>query len=424
MTEMTKEYREHMEQVLQETFRDEVVEKPFLEALEAKNYPRFYALLKRLDEPMPLSVCQAALDATCQAFTRAVDHGPLAWEKLQQLAFEAARGGRWEHLTALLERGAQVDIGNQPLTSPLVGAVWGGSMKCLEVLLNWPGVTPFYPGELLDEWARGGMGDIMLDFCLQTIADKWMPDQYSPFDPLPIPQELKLEHAVGAENWPLALRMGREGRVTAEDFQTVIQKWPQLAADKNFLPVASAILAQQPELAEDDRTADWLVMAALESQPDAPDLLRPIREALGRRAQIVLNETFRTVLDAQSEGEWSWKEVLERWEERLGHRPRPVLDRNDLPFAPKRFQEITWILQHCPVIGEPPANRPSSLARWLRWKGSVEAFRAALEPGGALEGENLNRLLNEIPTGTEASAEDRAKRAALLARMTCKEVSP
>ena len=41
MMEMTKEYREHMEQVLQETFRDEVVEKPFLEALDAKNYPRF-----------------------------------------------------------------------------------------------------------------------------------------------------------------------------------------------------------------------------------------------------------------------------------------------------------------------------------------------------------------------------------------------
>lgn len=422
MTEMTKEYRERMEQVLQETFRDEVVEKPFLEALEAKNYPRFYALLKRLDEPMPLSVCVAALDGTCQAFTRAVDHGPLAWEKLQQLAFEAARRGRWEHLTALLERGVQIDTGNRPVTSPLVGAVWVRSMKCLEVLLEWPGVTPFYPGELLDEWARGGMGDIMLDFCLQTIAAKWMPDQYSPFEPLPLPPELKLEHAVGAENWPLAQRMVREERVTVEDFQTVIPKWPQLVAGKNFLPMASAILAQQPELAEDDRTADWLVMAALESQPDDPDLLRPIREALGRREQIVLNEAFRTILDAQTEGKWSWKEVLERWEERLGHRPRPVLDRNNLFSIPKDLHEAAWILQRCPVVGEPPADRPSPLARWLRRNGSMELFRAALEPGGMLEGERLDLLLSEIPTGAEASAEDRAKRAALLAWMTCKEV--
>ena len=418
MTEITKEYREHMERVLEETFRDEVVEKPFLEALEAKNYPRFYALLKRLDEPMPLSVCQAALDATCQAFTRAVDHGPLAWEKLQQLAFEAARGGRWEHLTALLERGVQIDTGNRPVTSPLVGAVWGGSMKCLEVLLDWPGVTPFYPGELLEEWARGDMGNTLLDFCLRTIAARWMPVEYSPLAPLPIPAELKLEYAVEAENWPLALRMVGEGRVTAEDFQTVIQKWPQLAWEKDFLPVASAILAQQPELAERDQTADWLVMAALGSQPDDSSPLCPALGALSRREQVVLEESFHTVLENKMGGHLSWKELLERWEERLGDFPRPVLDRNHLISLPKDLTEAAWILQHCPVVGEPPADCPSPLARWLRWKGSVEMFRTALEPGGALEGEPLHRLLDEIPTGEDATAEDRAKRALLLARMT------
>lgn len=418
MLEMTKEYQEHMTQVLNETFRDQVIEAPFLEALESKNYPRFYALLKRLDDPMPYSVCEAALDATCQAFSRALDHNPVAWKNLQQLAYEAARLNRPKHLAVLLERGVQINTESLPVTSPLIGALWGRSLTCLNLLLEQPELKPFYPPELLTEWAGGGMGDTMLDFCLQAIAARLMPDQYYPTTPLPLPPELKLEHAVGAENWSLALRLLREERVTAEDFRGVIEKWPQLAGCPDFLPAAFAILAQRPELAEDELTAGWLALAALGLPSDDSGGLQAILGALGGREQIVLNGTFETMLRSQSEPSGSWEELLERWEARLGSRLRPVLDRNDLPDLPQDPGRAASLLRRCSVVGKPPADQPSSLARWLQQKGSLEMFRAALEPGGVLEGERLELLLHEIPTGTEASAEDRVKRAVLLARMT------
>ena len=409
-------YYAHMEKSIHDSLQEEFLGEALKKILEERNYPRYYAMLRRLDEPVPLNACIAALDCTYRAFIRTLDHSCLDQRQMQILAYHAAKSNRPEHLKLLLERGATPDDqGNCSMASPLEGAVEGRSLRCVDLLLEHLGEEPRFTHDLLLQWTMAENGDTMLDFCLQSIAQKWMPEQYNFLAPLPVPPGLELDWVLWAGNWHLAERMFRELPEGKEVFRKLILFWSDLLTQPDFFPVAAAVLKQYPDLLEDQDVTEWLALAILLPEDGAPAALLPFLEILHQREYIALNGIFHTlymgVLKAPG-----WQVLLERWERRLGKGLQPVLDRRfNLPRC-QSADEMKAILERCTAVGEFPADGASSMARYLV-QHSPAVLRAALAPGGILEGEDLRQLRETIPSGADATAEDRAKRAILLAHI-------
>lgn len=389
------------------------------EAVTVRNYPQIYAALKQLEEPPSFVLCEEALKCTANTFSRILERSQLEEHELVWLMGKAALHNRAEHLKLLMERAAGVPWWNEEPTSPLDYAVVGRSLKCVELLVAQPDMEVHFSNRLLEEWAQLETGDTMLDFCLTTIAQKAIPDCAYPFGPVPLPPGLQLCTVVQKENWALAERMCREGDLVLWDTCWAFAECnlPRPVLHRMLLALAQ----EHPLWAKQDWFATLVALAVLLPEAGIPEELEPLVKGLRRKKRVELDETAMQHVVSNSakwmDGPWiGWIKFLDRWQQRLGLRPVPILHR----YAQVQWsapEELDAILSRCKI--GPPYNDEivSNLARSIFIHGTPHQVMRELRTGGALNGENFQSMLQICNTELEDTAATRAKRAALMAHM-------
>lgn len=404
-----------------------------------------YAMLRRMDDPLPFDwvnwndwsygdMGRSALLCSLRAFGALLKQSELNEGQLAHLLVGAAELDRPDHLMLVLER-LRAEGGNvkhiicEPKgmefgaisADALAAAVENRSLRCVRRLLQAPEAEPVWSPRLLELWAQGNKGDEKLDRCLRAVARVWMPDRLARGGPLPLVPGLELGHALEQQNPTLALRIIETRGVELPEAQRVLDEYGGILARREFHGLLSQLLTAWPQLLRRRLPTSVLVLAALLPQEGPAPELEPWLRRLRRRKWVALEATMdRFFFQYQQDPEqWNlnWLWLLERWQQRLGERPAPALLRN-VPvynYNNEEFRE-NWpvFLKFCQIWGAIPKDKASPLARQLVQCGTVRQVREALEPGGALEGENLGCLLRDCTWGS--STEDRAKRAILLAK--------
>ena len=389
------------------------------EAVTARNYPRIYAALKQLEEPPSLALCEEALECTANTFSRILEHRQLNRVELVWLMGKAALYNRPEHLKLLLERSDGIPWWKEEPMSPLDYALAGRSLKCVELLVAQPGMEVRFSHRLLEEWTQLETGDTMLDFCLTTIAQKAMPDCAYPFGPVPLPPGLQLHAVVQKENWALAERMCREGDLVLWDTRWAFTEcgMPRPVLHRMLLALAQ----RHPLWAKQDWFASLVALAAVLSEDGIPGELETLVKGLRRKRRVELDGTViqRVVsgLVMWMDRPWNgWVEFLDRWQQRLGPRPVPLLQRY-ASISWSAPEELDAILSGC-SIGPPYTDDiVSNLAQAILTRGTPRQVMRELRKGGALDGENFQSMLHICSSQLEDNAATRAKRAALMAHM-------
>lgn len=412
------------------------------EEIQKRRSRTVYTMLQEMEDPLPFDwvywndwacgqVGKNALGCSLRAFQALMKQSQLDQGQLAHLLVWAVELDRPDHLMLVLERlraaGSDVkhiicepegmELGAVPADA-LAAAVENRSLRCVRRLLQAPEAEPVWSPRLLELWAQGNKGDEKLDRCLRAVARAWMPDRLTRGGPLPLVPGLELCHALEQQNPTLALRIIETRGVELPQAQRVLDAYGGILARREFHGLLSQLLTAWPQLLRRRKPALVLVMAALLPQEGPSPELEPWLRRLRRRKHLALEpimEWFFFQYQKDSE-EWhlNWRMLLERWKERLGERPAPALLRN-VPVCGLEFRE-TWpvLVRHCQIRGAVPKGGASFLARQLVQCCTVRQVREALEPGGALEGEDLGFLLRECMWGP--FPEDRAKRAILLAK--------
>ena len=415
------------------------------EEIQKRRSRTVYTMLQEMDDPLPFDwvywndwacgqVGKNALGCSLRAFQALMKQSQLDQGQLAHLLVWAVELDRPDHLMLVLERlraaGSDVkhiicepegmELGAVPADA-LAAAVENRSLRCVRRLLQAPEAEPVWSPRLLELWAQGDKGDEKLDRCLRAVARAWMPDRLARGGPLPLVPGLELCHALEQQNPTLALRIIETRGVELPQAQRVLDEYGGILARPEFHRVLARLLTAWPQLLRRRKPALVLVMAALLPQEGPPPELEPWLRRLRRRERVALEPGMEWLFFRYGEDleKWQldWQRLLERWQQRLGERPAPALLRNApvYNYNNEEFRE-NWpvFLKFCQIWGAIPKDKASPLARQLVQCGTVRQVREALEPGGALEGENLGCLLRDCTWGS--STEDRAKRAILLAK--------
>lgn len=415
------------------------------EVIQKRKSRALYAMLQQMDDPLPFDwvnwndwscgdIARSALRCSLRAFGALLKQSELNESQLAHLLVEAAAVDRPDHLMLVLERlraaGGNVkhiicepkgmEFGAVPADA-LALAVHNGNLRCVRRLLQAPEAEPVWSPQLLDLWAQGEKGNGELDRCLKAVARAWMPDRLVRGGPLPLAPGLELHHALEWQNPALALRIVEANGVELIAAQKALNQYGGILARREFHGVLARLFTAWPQLLRRRLPTSVLVLAALLPQEGPLPQLAPWLRRLRRRKWVALEPTMdRFFFQYQQDPEqWNldWPWLLERWRQRLGERPAPALLRN-VPvynYNNEEFRE-NWpvFLKFCQIWGAIPKDKASPLARQLVQCGTVRQVREALEPGGALAGENLGCLLRDCTW--RSSTEDRAKRAILLAK--------
>lgn len=414
------------------------------EEIQKRRSRTVYTMLQEMDDPLPFDwvywndwacgqVGKNALGCSLRTFQALLEQSQLNEGQLAHLLVWAAELDRPDHLMLVLERlraaGSDVkhiicepegmELGAVPADA-LAAAVENRSLRCVRRLLQAPEAEPVWSPRLLELWAQGDKGDEKLDRCLRAVARAWMPDRLARGGPLPLVPGLELCHALEQQNPTLALRIMEARGVELPEAQRVLDEYGGILARREFHGLLSQLLTAWPQLLRRRRCTSVLVMAALLPQEGPSPELEPWLRRLRRRERVALEpgmeRLFFQYLQDPDEWHLDWRRLLERWQQRLGESPAPVLLRNAPVCNYDEEFRANWpvFLKSCQIWGGIPKDKASPLARQLVQCGTVRQVREALAPGGALEGENLGCLLRDCTWGS--STEDRAKRAILLAK--------
>lgn len=140
----------------------------------------------------------------------------------------AAYLGRANLLDSLLRRGGNVNVrpapsapGTLPI-SPLEAAVYGGSLECVERLLDEPTLGLSFSTQLQRLWAKPAL-DSDQRRCLQRIAPQVAGMAFPDHGPVPIPEKFLPAVAIEMGNGELFLRLCRErGKLTLSEAESAL----------------------------------------------------------------------------------------------------------------------------------------------------------------------------------------------------------
>lgn len=172
--------------------------------------------------------------------TGRVDHPvPEFWGSLG-LTELSAYLGREELLDLLLRRGGNVNGRPTPDAfpiSPLEAAAWGGSLGCVERLLEEPGLDLAFTAHLQRLWAKPELDEGQRR-CLRRIAPQVAGLAFPDRGPVPIPGKLYPAAAVEMGNGELFLRLCREqGHFSREEAENALEMlWVEAALAKRRDP--------------------------------------------------------------------------------------------------------------------------------------------------------------------------------------------
>ena len=398
--------------------------------LYKRNYSAAYYRLKKLTEPLPpqdaMAACLCAITATNRLLETVLDHCPPIREfqfrgvgKVSSLIAVTVAHDLSEALNSLLQRGADPNQGPNQEPSPLETAFTSQSLRCLEALLNVPDLEVSLTPPMLAVWGSLREGDHACDplpqWCCELLAKRLLGTDGGPLGPVPIPPELRLKHVLASSNGELAARICRERPLTDEDlqdaghffstpdrfFSLLNERCNSFAISKlqSRITFLQAFVETRPEALDDPALRSFLAETAL-ALPEMDETLAlcVARMADGpvplRTLPKLSPFTDEPILFPFMQQQRLDPALFSRWEQRLGSRLIPTLDRNGPFFAQFAPEDIRLLLDHVTFAGKPEPNKLSHAAEAALRNAPEEQLSRLLQPGVLLAEEPTGKLLD------------------------------
>lgn len=399
--------------------------KKLAHALETKTYPTIYAELKKLP---PTLCCQdayilayRALDCTPAAFSALLEHCPqelFCFDHDQKISSGGTRfysicstllgphpdllavaawKNKIQHMEMLLDHGMDINAHHKDGYSPLEAALIGRSTKCVDLLIAQPNLQQPMTPLILDFWAQldnvYDTDDYALDFCIQSLANYFYPDASFELGTTPLPPELTLTNVLKHGNWNIACQLCSSRSISKQEAEKTLDSLTISCFNGHPAPVAQMVgllFDQHPSLMQKKHIRSLLAAACLSENLPPENTLFDEGEAHDfTPCQILVDLVHRlpgksiklTSLPEVQWGQTSLAGLLPRWNDILGDRFTPVVDRNHLPdslyhddeFLSFLFDDLSYkeefnrvlqsYLKFCSIRGKISPNTLSPLAK-------------------------------------------------------------
>lgn len=417
-------------------------EPALIDALYHLRYPTAYSLLRKLTHLLSpqdaMAACLCALNGTERLMETVLDHCPpirefqfLGVGKVTSLVAAAAAHNKVMALEVLLRRGADPNPGPDGQDSPVEAAFVCQSLSSLEVLLEAPGLEITLTQPMLDTWGglRENGSNPLLQLCCQEMAKRLLGTSGSlpgP-NPVPIPPQLRLHHALDCGNGALAARICRERPITDEEVESAKRffaasgqfslltgqdsPWEQEEM-RDRLSFLLGLLDARPELLEEPAFRSAVAETALALPEPDPALMGWINRLAD--GPVILRQLPYVSLPPKEPVIFPFMQVLDtgvnlddaffpRWDQRLGSRLTPALDRNtQSPLTDLPREDLCLVLNRVIFTGTADPDRISPAAADVLAYAPEDQVLRQLRPGGLLAEEYPQQLLDacqRLPAG-------------------------
>lgn len=412
---------------------DDLQEKDLIYAITQLNYPRIYSLLRKLDHPLcptdAMAACLCALNGSPKLMNTLLDHCPSLPEfqfrgvgKVSSLLNIAAEFDKKDMLDILLRRGADPNGASCDGKVPVEVAFCNHAYGSLNRLLAIPDLEIPLTDDMLYTWGAlttGDPGGIYFNpcslWCCQLLLERLSGESIGLFDPLPVPQQLRLGHALYHANFELAAHLCVLRPLTEADAADVLAHYDGNSLDCTLLSgndmdsgVLSAkkeqeirflcqLLHRRPDLLHAPAVRSAVALAALSLPEKDPFLTRWTQQMeagpvllpqLPHRKDLFLNGSFfqqKISVDPT---------FFTRWEQRLGQHLIPTMDINSPAFKDLNPDMVHQILEHIHFVGVPPTDTLSPLAEQILRHAQEDLLPTLLQSDGLLAQEQPHLLLD------------------------------
>ena len=412
-------------------------EQTIMRAVLQKDYPALYEGLQQVRSRFLIDqthrLCEAAIHSGCDAkafdailyhsahlLQEVADYGsannyllPTGDRKTGGLVQEAAFHDNCDILQYLLDHGCSPNSCSEKDCSPLEAALWGNAINCVTLLEQRDDVDFTITENILKIWGSMGQSPAQ-DACLGVIAGRLLGEGKGIYYPR-IPQlpGLHVRHAAEHQNWPLVRLLCRQGPISAEQGKEVLNRY-MLHREVLNVPECSllldALFAACPGLLRCTYPRFVLTLCVLCSAEDKNPLLQHWLDQMPGRQITLCGRRL-------AEAHYDLAGSLHRWNQRMGPRWKPVLQRaNGLPTCSVTMptdDSIRILFDTCEIRGKAPAGDVSPLARIVLHTASPSLLAELLESGKLFPEEDWEALLQYCKFSLYAHRQE--KRAVLLA---------
>lgn len=356
-----------------------------IDAIYDRSYPTIYACLRKqketFDHHTALQLCYAAVRSGCtlKAFHGILEHSVPLQEIVNYsagdhvifqinggkgggLVQEAALYDRFDVLEYLLDAGCSPNSRGDSDCSALEAALSGASVGCVRVLEQRDDVDFTITETILSIWGRLGTS-VLHDLCFRIVAGRLLGQEKGQWQPKPpLLPGLHALHAARAENWPLVCRLCEEAPVTESQGKEILNLYMDDGCEEldvaEAAPLLHALFTACPGLLRCEYPRYLLALCMLAGEEEDIRLLHPMVEALPGQGVVLTGRRL-------AERKYDIIACLRNWDERMGHRLRPVLRRDNLlpvrAAAQTDDETIRYLLEHCDVRGKPKREQISRL---------------------------------------------------------------
>lgn len=310
------------------------------------------------------------------------------------LVQQAAMHNNAAVLEYLLEQGFSPNARREGAISPLEMALQARAKDVLQLLRKRTDTDFTVTERILDIWGSMGMNP-ETDACLCIVAGRLLGEgaerEYEEVPQLP---GLNTHHAAKQKNWLLVHRLCGEDKMGETERRRLLEMDVRFHTDSDVsenVRQINTLLTICPEFLRREIPRFQLADCLLRGEEKEVELLRPWLERMPGRLVTLYGRWL-------PEGEKDITAYLHRWEERMGPRFRPALDRRRVLPLPFSFHancddQIRILLRCCTVRGKPPRDKVSRLATNVLQMASPELLGQLLEEGTLFLQEDRESLL-------------------------------
>lgn len=416
---------------------DDLQERELIFSITQRNFSRVYSLLRKLKHSLSptdaVAACLCALNGTPKLMNTLLDHCPPIPEfqfqgvgKVSSLLNVAAEFDKKDMLDILLCRGADPNGGSRNGKAPVEVAFCNHAYGSLKRLLELPDIEIPLTDDMLCAW--GALTSGLTDhpfynpcslWCCQLLQEKLTGQPGGLFDPMPVPPQLRLGHALYHANFELAAHICNLRPLTDEDTADVLAHYTQERLDctlfngnemenqslsakrEQEIRFLCQLLHCRPDLLDTPPLRSAIALAALALPEEDPFLRRWTQQMEAGPVLLPQLPVKRELcLDRFLFGETTAVDptLFARWEQRLGSHLIPTMDINSPGFQHMTPELIGQVLKHIQFIGTPPSDALSPLAGQLLSHAPEDLLPSLLQPEGLLAQEHSHLLLDACQT--------------------------